>query len=60
MGNMPNGIMKATIKDEIECEGYPKVGTIIIEYIIDNGILNGHQYYGTKRSAYLPNIKEGI
>ena len=55
IGEQPNGFMKAYISDYTHCNGYEKVGTIIIEYYFPSG----KNYSGTSRTAYLPNNKEG-
>jgi deltex len=54
-GNQPKGSMKVEIDDSFSCDGYEKVGTIIISYHFPNG----RSYSGTSRVAYLPNNKEG-
>ena len=60
IGNMPEGKMIARFDEKTHCSGYPKDGTIIIEYNIKGGYLNnGSRYYGTKRINYIPNTKNG-
>lgn len=54
-GEQPKGTMKAYITREYHCDGYPKIGTIVMEYKFPNG----KGYSGTHRIAYLPNNKEG-
>ena len=60
IGIMPEGVMTARLEEKIHCDGYPHEGTIIIEYNIKSGYLkNGTRFFGTKRTNYIPNTKNG-
>jgi deltex len=54
-GDQPKGTMKAYVTKEYHCDGYPKIGTIVIEYKFPSG----KGYSGTHRIVYLPNNQEG-
>ncbi|XP_067405679.1 E3 ubiquitin-protein ligase DTX3L [Emydura macquarii macquarii] len=63
-GNQPEGKMTwSTMPYPIP--GYPKCGTIKIDYLMHGGVQTenhpnpGRPYYGTSRTAYLPDNKEG-
>lgn len=61
-GEMPPGTMKwkSHSAQILPLGGYPNLQLVIeIDYIIPNGILNGQQFHGTHRRAYLPGDKEG-
>jgi len=55
IGDQPPGTMKVTIEKNYKCDGYKRNNTLIIEYIF----LNGKNYEGTSRTAYLPDNYEG-
>ncbi|XP_070540329.1 uncharacterized protein [Ptychodera flava] len=63
-GNMPNGTMNASIS-KVHLPGYPERGCIEIIYDFPDGVQMkehphpGWSYYGTNRTAYLPNNAEG-
>ncbi|KAA0708056.1 E3 ubiquitin-protein ligase DTX3L [Triplophysa tibetana] len=63
-GNQPHGTMDVT-KDRSSLPGYPDAGTIQIVYTISSGTQTskhpnpGQHHYGTHRTAYLPDNKEG-
>ena len=59
IGNMPPGTMKARINKTLKCAGYYNCDTIIIDYNIPSGYLDGKHFSGTHRTSYLPNNKEG-
>lgn len=43
----------------MHCDGYPDVGTIIIDYSMHAGKRGNISFPGTHRTAYLPDNKEG-
>jgi len=52
--------MNTYIDKNLHCAGYPKCGTITIQYSFPSGKLpNGKNYSGTSRIAYLPDNDEG-
>ncbi len=55
IGDMPKGSMSAYISEDLHCNGYKNIGTIIIDYYFPSGL----NYSGTSRECYLPNNKEG-
>ncbi|KAI3370182.1 hypothetical protein L3Q82_024968 [Scortum barcoo] len=63
-GNQPGGTMSWTF-DSFSLPGFYQFGSITITYDIPGGIQTekhpnpGKQYYGVRRSAYLPDNKEG-
>lgn len=63
-GTQPKGTMRVTITNE-RLSGYPNCGCITIHYSFKDGIQEehhpspGHAYYGTSRTAYLPDNAEG-
>ncbi|XP_053124188.1 E3 ubiquitin-protein ligase DTX3L [Hemicordylus capensis] len=63
-GNQPPGTMK-TVRDSSPLPGYEGYNTITIEYVIPGGIQTkshpnpGRSFYGTRRTAYLPDSSEG-
>ncbi|KFQ77605.1 E3 ubiquitin-protein ligase DTX3L, partial [Phoenicopterus ruber ruber] len=63
-GDQPDGTM-STKTMSVSLPGYPSCGTIEITYHMRSGIQtsnhpnSGKPYYGTSRTAYLPNNKEG-
>ena len=59
MGIMPPGTMKARLDEKMHCDGYPNVGTIIIEYNFMGGMHNGQPFTGTHRKNYIPNTEKG-
>ena len=59
-GDMPDGTMDISYDEHTICDGYPDVGTIIIQYHFDSGIRNDTKYRGTNRLAFIPATKEGI
>jgi len=59
-GDQPPGTMNTYIDKNLHCAGYPKCGTITIQYSFPSGKLpNGKNYSGTSRIAYLPDNDEG-
>ncbi|KAF4093759.1 hypothetical protein AMELA_G00005590 [Ameiurus melas] len=64
-GNQPEGTMEVQHYKHTDLPGFPRCGTIIISYHIPNGIQKsehpnpGKPYYGTQRTAYLPDNAEG-
>lgn len=66
-GNQPPGQMTVTTRpaSSLSLEGYPAVGTIIIQYEIFSGIQGvehprpGERFDGTTRFAYLPDNQDG-
>ncbi|CAO2631693.1 E3 ubiquitin-protein ligase DTX3L [Lemmus lemmus] len=63
-GNQPNGTMTWSTSRQ-SLQGYEDCGTIVIQYIMESGIQTdehpnpGKPYSGTRRTAYLPDNKEG-
>ncbi|CAM5088505.1 unnamed protein product [Natator depressus] len=63
-GNQPEGTMSFS-KLPYRITGYPQCGTIKIDYHMPGGVQTknhpnpGRQYFGTSRTAYLPDNKEG-
>lgn len=63
-GNQPKGTMTFTTSRQ-SLPGYADCGSIVIQYIIESGIQTdehpnpGKPYRGTRRTAYLPDNKEG-
>ena len=64
IGNQPPGNMSVSYS-EIALPGYESCGSITITYTFENGLQGpehpspGRTYYGTMRTAYLPNNEEG-
>ncbi|XP_053509279.1 E3 ubiquitin-protein ligase DTX3L isoform X2 [Ictalurus furcatus] len=64
-GNQPDGTMEVQHYKHTDLPGFPRCGTIIISYHIPDGIQThehpnpGKPYYGTQRTAYLPDNAEG-
>lgn len=63
-GNQPDGDMYVTVlRDSLP--GYEPCGTIVITYVIEGGVQTkehpnpGKRFSGTRRTAYLPDNKEG-
>jgi hypothetical protein len=54
IGDQPYGTMSWNIIPTLHCDGYPDVGTITIRYQMNGGNRNGVTFYGTSRTAYLP------
>ncbi|XP_004873661.1 E3 ubiquitin-protein ligase DTX3L isoform X1 [Heterocephalus glaber] len=63
-GNQPEGTMTYTLMKE-PLPGYKSCGTIVIKYSMKGGIQTrehpnpGRPYFGTQRTAYLPDNEEG-
>ncbi|XP_005345151.1 E3 ubiquitin-protein ligase DTX3L [Microtus ochrogaster] len=63
-GNQPKGTMTFSTSRR-SLPGYADCGTIVIQYIIESGIQTdehpnpGKPYFGTQRTAYLPDNQEG-
>ncbi|KAG1931029.1 putative E3 ubiquitin-protein ligase DTX3 [Pimephales promelas] len=63
-GNQPDGTMRVT-NSRTSLPGYPRCGTIEINYYIPSGIQTekhanpGKRYHGAHRQAYLPDNPEG-
>jgi len=63
-GTQPKGTMKSSTSSE-GLHGYEKYGCITINYNFNDGIQEAHHpspgsvYYGTSRTAYLPDCPEG-
>ena len=66
IGNMPGGTFTVQREPDMSVAGNEDVGTIVISYSFPNGIQGdnhyhpGRPYYGTGRTAYLPDTPEGI
>ncbi|XP_017306398.1 E3 ubiquitin-protein ligase DTX3L isoform X3 [Ictalurus punctatus] len=64
-GNQPKGKMEVQHHKHTDLPGFPRCGTIIISYHIPDGTQTsehpnpGKPYYGTHRTAYLPDNAEG-
>eukprot|EP00826_Nyctotherus_ovalis_P051624 TRINITY_DN6458_c0_g2_i9.p1 TRINITY_DN6458_c0_g2~~TRINITY_DN6458_c0_g2_i9.p1 ORF type:complete len:275 (+),score=81.08 TRINITY_DN6458_c0_g2_i9:92-916(+) len=58
-GDMPKGTMNVQTSKSMHCSGYSNCGTIIINYSIPGSMRKNVRYYGTSRTAYLPDNKEG-
>ena len=59
-GDQPHGKMTHSVAENAHCDGYKDCGTIIIHYSFPSGKLpSGKRYYGTNRTAYLPDNEEG-
>lgn len=64
-GTQPKGGSMKITYDELPLPGYEKYGTIIIQYIIPDGVQGdehpnpGKPYQGAVRTAYLPDCTEG-
>jgi deltex-like protein len=64
-GTMPDGVMDVRSHAGESVAGHPDVGTIVIQYHFPNGIQGdqhpnpGKQYWGTGRTAFLPDNAEG-
>ena len=54
-GDQPPGKMTVKIDKYWKCEGYEKYNTIVIQY----DFAKGKDYWGTSRTAYLPDNLEG-
>ena len=52
---MPPGQFRVEVRANIDCQGFPNDGTIIIHYHFKNG----KDYTGTTRTCYLPNNEKG-
>ena len=64
LGDNPPGVMnwKVVSFNMIPLQGFNQQqcpGVIQIHYSIYSGNQNGNRYYGTERTAYLPDNKEG-
>lgn len=65
VGTQPKGTMKVSTSNGHPLPGYEKYGTITIQYHFNDGTQGpqhpspGLPYYGTSRSAYLPDSPEG-
>jgi deltex len=55
---MPTGEMNWNLEPNMDCGGYPKKGSWIINYHMPSG-KGKNSYKGTSRTAYLPNTDEG-
>ena len=52
--------MTHSVNKNYHCSGYDDCGTIIIQYHFPSGKLpNGTKFYGTSRTAYLPDNEDG-
>nr|XP_014344423.1 PREDICTED: E3 ubiquitin-protein ligase DTX3L-like isoform X2 [Latimeria chalumnae] len=64
-GTQPKGGTMTFSRSTKSLPGYENYGTIIITYVIPDGIQgpehphSGQKYYGTRRKAYLPDSPEG-
>ncbi|KAH3789919.1 E3 ubiquitin-protein ligase DTX3L-like [Dreissena polymorpha] len=64
-GNMPQGDMSDYVSTKVKLSGYESIGTIVIHYSFADGTQTeehphpGKHYYGTSRTAYLPDNEEG-
>ena len=59
LGDQPPGKMTSNIQNDIHCDGYEDVGTIVIHYSMNSGKKGDISFPGTGRTAYLPNNIEG-
>ncbi|XP_064600304.1 uncharacterized protein LOC135466640 [Liolophura sinensis] len=63
-GNQPKGTMNVS-RTSTSCDGYGRCGSLVIDYIIPDGIQEdchpnpGKYYKGLRRTAYLPDNREG-
>jgi len=55
---MPPGQMDWKLEPKLDCAGYPKKGTWVINYYFPNG-KGKNAYRGTSRTGFVPNTKEG-
>jgi hypothetical protein len=55
IGDQPPGDMTWSIHNDMHCESYESVGTIIIHYSMKSGKRGDISFSGTGRTAYLPN-----
>lgn len=66
IGNMPGGTFTVQREPDMSVAGNEDAGTIVISYSFPNGTQGdnhyhpGRPYYGTGRTAYLPDTPEGI
>lgn len=58
-GDQPDGSMTVDYQADLHCSGYPKVGTLVIQYHFPNGVRRGVAFRGTHRVAYIPATEEG-
>ena len=59
IGDQPSGAMTHHVMGAMHCDGYPDVGTIVIDYSMNSGKRGNVSFSGTHRTAYLPDNKEG-
>ena len=59
-GDMPSGTMQWTTDPNCKLQGFEHLNySIIIRYNFPNGVKNGVNYTGTRRTAYLPGNEAG-
>jgi deltex-like protein len=58
-GDQPPGKMNCIVNKLMHCDGFPDVGTIVIDYSMHAGKRGNITFPGTHRTAYLPDNKEG-
>lgn len=58
-GDQPPGSMDVSFDPRLRCEGFPAVGTLLVQYHFPHGKRGDQAYRGTSRLAYLPATEEG-
>ena len=59
-GDMPAGTMQWTTDPNTKLSGFEDLNyTIIVSYKFPNGVKNGTNYTGTRRTAFLPGNEAG-
>lgn len=58
-GDQPPGKMTWVANKLMHCDGYPDVGTIVIDYSMHSGKRGNIAFPGTHRVGYLPDNKAG-
>ncbi len=59
VGDQSPGTMHTTLHPHVHCDGFPDVGTHIINYSMSSGKRGEVHFSGTHRTAYLPDTAEG-
>ena len=59
IGDQSPGTMHHTLQTNLHCDGFPGVGTYVIEYSMSSGKRGDVHFSGTHRTAYLPDTAEG-
>ena len=57
-GDQPPGTMSWSL-ESFSCDGYPNIKTWVINYNFNSGYRNGNYFHHDRRTALLPNTKEG-